>query len=368
MRVAALVNPVAGLGGTVALKGTDGMVARSLRQGAVPQAGARFRDAMQGLAEMVPGARLTMAAGVMGADWLAGLGLDLDVTAASPLSGTAADTHRATAAMRGADLLVFAGGDGTLRDVLTVWPPATPVLGIPCGVKMQSGVFARSPRTAGRLIADLVSGRVAFTTSEREVMDIDEEALRQGEIAARLFGYALAPDQAGMQAAKSRPRRNDAAEVAEAGRAAAVSLAPGTLAIIGPGRSAGAVSRFLGVQGTLLGVDVLFDGGLVARDVTAAELSRLVAAHVGPLRLIMGVTGGQGFLFGRGNQQIGPDVVLRVGREGLIVLATEDKLAALPEPVLWVDLPDPTASAMLEGYLRVMTGAGRVTMMRVRAA
>ena len=367
MRIGALVNPVAGLGGTVALKGTDGMVAEALARGAVPLAGVRFAEGMAVLAAACPGVLLRVAPGALGADHLAGLPLTLDSIAPFPLTGTAHDTRAAVRAMGTLDLLVVAGGDGTLRDVMREIAPGTGLLGIPCGVKMHSGAFARSPATAGRMLADLVSGRVPLTLSEAEVMDIDEAALRHGVIAPRLHGYALTPRSEGMQPAKGRPRHDDAADLRAAGAEVARGLAADMLAVVGPGRSAAMVLQAMGLEGTVLGVDAVCGGRLIGRDLTGPALEALVERHAGPVVLVMGVTGGQGFVFGRGNAQIGPGVIARAGRAGLIVLAGADKLALLVPPVLWMDLPDAALAVGLEGYLRVRTGAGQSTMMRLAA-
>ena len=367
MRIGALVNPVAGLGGTVALKGTDGMVAEALARGAVPQAGVRFAQVIAVLAGLCPGAGLRVAPGAMGMDHLAGLPLTPDPVAAFPLTGTARDTQIAVQAMGPLDLLVVAGGDGTLRDVMAELAPGTGILGIPCGVKMHSGAFARSPATAGRLLADLMSGRLPLVLTEAEVMDIDEDALRRGILAPRLHGHAMTPRSEGMQPAKGRPRHDDDADLRAAGAEVAQGLGPDTLAVIGPGRTAGMVMQAMRLEGTVLGVDAVRAGRLIGRDLTGPALEALVAAHRGPVVLVMGVTGGQGFVFGRGNQQIGPGVIARAGREGLIVLARQDKLALLVPPVLWLDLPDAGLARRVAGHVRVRTGAGRSTVMRLAA-
>jgi predicted polyphosphate/ATP-dependent NAD kinase len=369
MRLGVLVNPVAGLGGTVALKGTDGpgTVAEALARGAVPLAGARFAQAMAGLAAAAPGTRLRVAPGPLGADHLAGLDLMPEVVGDVPMTGTARDTRAAVRAIGPVDLLAVGGGDGTLVDVLAELAPGTALLGIPCGVKMQSGVYARSPAAAGRLLGDLVSGRVPLVLHEAEIADLDETALRAGLIAPRLAGLAATPRAAAMQPAKGRPRpgAGDEADLRAAGAEVARGLGPGTLAVIGPGRSAKTILQALGLQGTLLGVDAVLDGRTVGRDLTGPALSALVAAHPGPVVLVLGVTGAQGFLLGRGNQQITPDVLARAQ---IVILAGEAKLLALAPPVLWLDLPDPGLAATLAGYHRVRTGAGRSMLMRVAAA
>lgn len=365
MRIGLVVNPVAGMGGAAGLKGTDGpdTVARARRLGAVPQAGGRAALALAVLARAHPGAEIVAGPGALGADWAAGL--TVTVTDIGPLSGTARDTRAAVAAMGPVDLIVFAGGDGTARDVVGCLPPGAGVLGIPCGVKMHSGVFAVTPEAAGRLLADLVGApeRIRWI-EDAEVMDIDEAALRAGRIAPRLYGHARVPVTRGLvQAAKGGPRRDSAAALAAAASEVASSMEPGVVHVIGPGTSAGAVTRALGLEPSLLGVDAVLDGRRVARDASAAALRERVGDR--PVRLILGVTGQQGFLLGRGNQQIAPDLIRRAGRDGLTVLATEEKLAALAAPRLLVDTGDPALDAELAGFLRVQTGSARFTLMRV---
>lgn len=369
MRIGLIVNPIAGLGGRVGLKGTDGpgTVAQALEMGADPQAGPRTRRALTRLAERVPGARLVAATGELGAVWAQGL--DLDVTRIDPIAGsqTARDTRLAVEAMADCDLLLFAGGDGTARDVSAALKAGQAILGIPCGVKMHSGVFAISPEAAGALIADLLTAPERITwTDEAEVMDIDEAALRQGHIAPELYGHACVPMVRNrMQASKGGPRIDWGAALAGAAAELVGQMDPDTLYIIGPGTSAGAVMRAAGHTPTVLGIDAMRGGKVVARDVGSAALEDV--AGDGPVRIVLGVTGQQGFLIGRGNQQISPALLRRVGREGLIALAGEDKLMGLAQPRLWVDSGDPELDAELEGFLRVRTARGRETMMRLSA-
>ncbi len=363
MKIGLVVNPVAGLGGSVGLKGTDGpdTVAEALRRGAVARSGERARRAMARLADRVPGTQVVTVPGALGADWVEGLPLEVEVRDIGCASGTARDTREAVMSLADCDLVVFAGGDGTARDVAGRLAEGAALLGIPCGVKMHSGVFAVSPDAAGALLADIAGApdRVAWDP-EAEVMDIDEAALRAGQLAPRLYGHARTPLARGrIQASKGGPRKDWGADLRGAADQIARGMVPGTLYVIGPGTSAGAVARALGLAPTV----AIRDGKLVARDASAAELCRL--AGDGPVRLVLGVTGQQGFLLGRGNQQIAPDLIRRAGREGLIVLATEDKLAALAQPRLWVDTGDPDLDRDLGGFLRVRTGRNREMVMRV---
>ncbi len=364
-----VVNPIAGLGGTVGLKGTDGpgTVAEALDRGAVPRAGERVRRAFARLAERAPGTRVRAAPGALAVDWLEGLDLDVRPLPPFEVSGTARDTHTAARALAGCDLVVFGGGDGTARDVTGSLDPGHAVLGIPCGVKMHSGVFAVSPEAAGAILSDLVTApdRVGWD-DEAEVMDIDEVALRSGRLAPRLFGHARIPvSRTGMQASKGGPSLPAAGALAGAARELVDGMTRGTLYLIGPGTSAGSVLAALGATPSLLGIDAVRDRRVVARDASAEELEAL--AGEAPVRIVLGVTGRQGFLLGRGNQQITPSLIARAGPEGLIVLASNEKLATLAQPHLWVDTGDPALDQALSGYLRVKTGQRRETMMRVGA-
>lgn len=370
MKLGLVVNPIAGMGGAVGLKGTDGpdTVAEARRRGAVPHAGERARRALARLAERHPGAALRTVEGPLGADWGEGLDLAVDTLPAPAATGTARDTRAAVEALSDCDLIAFAGGDGTARDVAAALAPGQGLLGIPCGVKMHSGVFAISPEAAGALLADALDGpdRIGWDDAA-EIMDIDEEALRAGRLAPRLFGHARAlAAKSRVQAAKGGPRIDASVALAGAAREVAEKMDPGTLYVIGPGTSAGAVAQAAGHAPTTLGINALLGGKVVARDAAAADLERLAEGR--PVRIVLGVTGQQGFLIGRGNQQIGPALLSRAGRDGLIVLATEDKLARLAEPRLWIDTGDPDLDRALSGFIRVKTGRGRETVMRVGAS
>ncbi|MBW4708415.1 NAD(+)/NADH kinase [Roseobacter sp. YSTF-M11] len=366
MRIGLVVNPFAGLGGAVGLKGTDGpgTVTEALRRGAQAKAGARARLALSRLADRVPGAEIILAAGSLGEDWARGLDLDTVITPGSNLTGTARDTKAAVRAMGALDVIVFAGGDGTARDVASVAEGAA-LLGIPCGVKMHSGVFAVSPQSAGAMMADLTASPDRITwADDAEVMDIDEEALRRGILAPRLYGYARVPVSCTlMQAAKGGPRQDAASALSSAARGIVDGMEDRTLYIIGPGTSAGSVMRAAGHTATPLGVDALLNRKRVAQDADDAALCALAEGR--DVRVVLGVTGQQGFLLGRGNQQIGPALIAKAGRDGLIILATEDKLTSLAHPRLLIDTGDPDLDAELTGFVRVATGANREMMMRI---
>ena len=199
-----------------------------------------------------------------------------------------------------------------------------------------------------------------------EVMDVDEAALRAGRISARLFGYASVPHERRLlQNAKAGlPGGDDGALAAACSRIAA-ELEPGVLHLFGPGTTTRMILAALGLEGTLLGVDAVRDGRLVGTDLSEQAILALLD---GPARIVVGVTGGQGFLFGRGNQQLGPKLLRRVGRENVLAVASAAKLLALAPRRLLVETGDAAVDAMLAGWLRVRTGPDQTVLMRVEAA
>jgi predicted polyphosphate/ATP-dependent NAD kinase len=377
--VGLVVNPIAGIGGRVGLKGSDGAatVERALALGAVPEANRRTVEALARLREAWPPGRplpeVVAAPAEMGEEAAREAGLVPEVVGEIQADRTTAgDTRRLAAAIaeRGVDLLFVAGGDGTVRDVHDALGGRAVVLGIPAGVKIQSAVFATSPRAAGELAAAFLAAARA-RTAEREVLDLDEDAYRAGRIAPRLYGTLRVPAGRLVQGRKSPSPPEDS--IAAAGIAAdlAERLVPGRRYVLGPGTTVRAVADRLGVPKTLVGVDiVLAEGGgrarVLAADVGERELLAEVTA--GPASIVVTPIGGQGFVLGRGNQPISPAVVRAVGRENIIVVATASKLAALGGRPLVVDSGDPALDAALAGHVTVLTGYRDAAVTRLEPA
>jgi predicted polyphosphate/ATP-dependent NAD kinase len=370
-RVGFVVNPIAGMGGPVALKGTDGPDAVRLarERGAVPIAGGRARRALEALVdrEMV---HVLAARGQMGAEPAAGSGVACEVTAAAPSGADtrAEDTRHAVREMcdRGIDLLLFAGGDGTARDILDAVDGAVPVVGVPTGVKMHSGVFATSPATAGAAAAAFLADPRPERLREAEVADVDEAAAREDRVATRLYGALRVPrEPALMLGAKSGSGTADAGLEALAEELAS-TLPPDRLTLFGPGTSTAAVLARSGLHGTLLGVDAVHGGNLVGRDLDERALLELLD-HYGArdAMLVCGVVGGQGALFGRGNQQLSPAVLRRLDRDRIYIIAAADKLLRLDPPRLRVDTGDDALDRELAGYVRVHVAPGQSHVMKV---
>jgi predicted polyphosphate/ATP-dependent NAD kinase len=350
--IAFLVNPVAGMGGTVGLKGTDGLAEEARRQGAVPQAEERAVAALS----TVDTDEVTFltCAGSMGEDALRRADpASYRVVYRPAVATSAADTRAAvrTFLAEGVDLILFCGGDGTARDIFDVADGQVPILGIPAGVKMYSGVFATSPSCVGEIIARLDD----LSLRDGEVMDVDEEAYRNGTLATRLYGYARVPSlpsrvqgckEVGEAADEERAKEEIARFIVDV-------MADDVLYILGAGTTTAAIARTLGIEGTLLGVDVVKNRRLLARDACEVDLLRLVAGEE-RCRIIVSPIGAQGFVLGRGTQQISPAVVRKVGADRVTVVATPQKLASTP--ALYLDLGDPGLEALFGDAIDVVSG------------
>lgn len=368
-----VVNPVAGVGGPAGLAGSDGAAvqARAAEHGSVPRAGGRAVQALAIIARAHPGVRILTAAGAMGAAAVAEAGLE-PVVVFTPVGDPTSpeDTAAAVAAVAaaGATLVLVAGGDGTLRDAVRglTPPPGRPaVLGIPAGVKMYSPVFAVSPVAAGSLAADWI-GPDPVPTAEREVLDVDEAALRRARVEPVLYGTLRVPQRLGRTQARKAPTpATEEAAVASAARAAVAAMRPGVRYLLGPGGTTARIAAELGVAKTPLGVDVVLDGAVIAAAADERRLLDEVAA--GPAQAVVTVIGGQGFLLGRGNQQLSARVIRAMGSDPLLVVAPEQKLVDLAGRPLLVDTGDAELDAALAGHVRVITGAAATAFYAVSA-
>lgn len=360
-KIGLIVNPIAGMGGRVGLKGSDGedTLRRARQLGATPSAPARALETLMSLASLIDQVEVITYPAEMGEMEARQAGFEPRVIGQiQPDSTTADDTRRAAEeiAAIGADLLLFAGGDGTARDVYQAVGLRVPALGIPAGVKIHSGVYATTPSRAAQLAAMYISGRVKGF-GELEVMDIDEEAFRRGRVSARLYGYLKVPLEPrftqGAKAASSSSVHEAAARQSIAEQIVE-TMKTGCLYIIGSGTTPRAIMERLGLPNTLLGIDAVKDGKLAAADLNEAQLLKIMDGH--NTRIIVTPIGGQGYIFGRGNQQLSPEVIKKTGVDNIIVAATPAKLASLQRRPLLVDTGDNQVDEMLRGYKRVVTG------------
>ena len=364
-----LVNPVAGMGGSVGLKGTDGgLYLEALRKGAKPVAPSRALRFLNHLRRLRFSHNLLVAGGVMGCTYLKqsqSLRYKcLNYPPESQEKTSNEDTKTVTKMMlnHGIDLLVFVGGDGTARDIVEVLDCEVPVLGIPSGVKMYSGIFAASPEAAAELVVLFCDGDVVLDYAD--IADIDESSLQAGELKVRKYFKAitLRADGLSVQSKDFGASGSPEEKYALAEYFVEEYLLENILYLLGPGSTVKAITDLLGLPKTALGVDALLNKSIIAKDLGYREIIDLLNSF-GEARIVVTIIGGQGYLFGRGNQQFTPEVIRNVGKENILVLATRTKIRGLK--YLLVDTGDPELDAELSGYIRVITGYREETIMRV---
>lgn len=324
LRIGFVVNPVAGMGGAVGLKGTDGeeTLREAVRRGARPLARERAETALRSVSGAGIDVMFLTCKGGMGEDSLTVLGVPCDVVSGHGDTTSAEDTRAAVRdfVSRGVDLVVFVGGDGTARDVLQEAGTSVPIVGVPSGVKMHSAVFVNTPEELGELLSAFERSRAV---KEAEALDVDEDSFRGGTVMSRLYGVALTPDcsehvQAGKQSYSSGSASDEAGEI---GQYISDSMEPGVTYVIGPGGTTAKVAESMGQPKTLLGVDIYRDRVVVREDASEAQILEDLTAH-GDARIVVSPIGAQGFFFGRGNQQISPEVIRAAGVRNVVVVAT----------------------------------------------
>jgi predicted polyphosphate/ATP-dependent NAD kinase len=380
-----IVNPVAGVGGRVGLKGSDGrdILLRALELGAARESPHRTEVALYRLQRLRDRLTVVTFPGEMGEDEARAAGFAVDVLVPSIAHGvieaggarfaetTAADTEEAARRMAdaGVDLILFAGGDGTARNIFNALGDRVPVVGIPAGVKIHSAVYANTPANAGDLAALFLADEGGFRLREAEVMDIDEDAFRHDRLSASLYGFLSVPyERQLIQSPKSGSQPSDEGLAIGIGNDVIHSMKPRVLYLVGAGTTTRAIMRLLELPCTLLGVDAVRDRQLIAGDLAEADVMRLVdeaEAEGSGAAIVVAVIGGQGHIFGRGNQQFSPRVIRAVGRDNIIVVATQSKLLSLDGAPLRLDTGDEELDADLAGWIKVVSGHSRRTMYRV---
>lgn len=361
-----VVNPIAGMGGRVGLKGTDGVLDEAIELGAEPVAPHRVHLFLEKLGSLIESRGIgekikwLTCAGIMGEDDLeaSGIGSMTYEVVHTPAEPSAAeDTKKACKRFLkgGATLIVFCGGDGTARDIWQTVGEDVPIIGIPSGVKMHSGVFGMNPEATAEIVAAFLSGELDI--AEGEILDLDEEKYRKGEWHIRLFGTARTPHEPTyVQVSKIQVEAvgEDAIkeEIAES-IVEDMEDDPDMLFILGSGSTVGAVSKELGIDSSLLGVDAVVNKKLVAKDVNESKLLELLDEHK-KVKLVISPIGAQGFILGRGNLQLSPEVIRRIGIDNITIISPPAKLAETP--MLRVDTGDKELDEMFheKQYLRVV--------------
>ena len=371
MKIGFLINPIAGMGGAVGLKGTDGEAFyEAIKRGAErvsPKRAVRFLSRLQSRMdnEMLGKILFITPPNEMGYDVISSFKFNIEVIPIVLHKPTnAVDTKKACQYMisKDVDLIIFVGGDGTARDVMDVIDLKKPVIGVPSGVKMYSAIFAYSPEAAADTLISYLNGEASIV--EREVMDIDEDAYRRDILKVRLYGYLkVVYHEEYVQSGKDFGRGMDYYENRNAiAKSIVESMKPDTLYLLGPGETVKAIADLLGLEKTLLGIDAVYNNKIIARDLAEKDILKLIEKYKN-VKLILSPLGGEGFLLGRGNQQLTPKVIKLIGKENIIIIATRDKISKLKK--LYVDTGDPELDKELEGYYKVLVDYNEYKVMKV---
>ncbi|QEK11839.1 ATP-NAD kinase [Crassaminicella thermophila] len=363
-----IVNPIAGMGGRVGLKGTDYVLEKARALGALPQAPNRTVMTLKELNKIKDQIEIVTCSGDMGENEAKKCGFKTRVVFASPNRDTTKqDTFDAAKKMleENVELLLFAGGDGTAIDIYNAIGEHLTVVGIPAGVKIHSAVYASSPKKAGELTLLYLQDSVP-KIKEVEVMDIDEEAFRRGSVKTRLYGYLKIPyEKRFLQGKKSGSVMSDQASQELIAFDIVDNMKEDIYYIIGPGSTTRPIMKLLDLPYTLLGVDLIHNKKLIKNDLSEKELLEEIGRK--SCKMIITPIGGQGYLFGRGNQQISPDVIRKVGKENIIVVATKQKIQSLYGRPFLVDTGDVELDKQLNGYIRVTIGYKEQMMYKIES-
>jgi len=374
MKLGFLINPYAGIGGAVALKGSDGaaIVEQALSRGASPQAQQRATTAMQKLSDedgFLHQLTIYTAANDMGENVLRALNLPCDVLYQSDEQSSATDTKNLIRLFvkQQVDLIAFAGGDGTARDVLDVLSGELeadiPVVGIPAGVKIHSAVYAVTPSHAGELIQLLLSGE-PMSLHETQVMDLDEAAFREGHVDAKCYGYLSVPvDDTRMQLIKQGGLNYHDITVQDIASDIIETMETDVFYLIGSGSTTAGIMEQLSLPNTLLGIDIVLNQALLVSDADEQTILKTIGNQ--PAKIVLTTIGGQGHVFGRGNQQLSARVIRQVGRENIIIIATNEKLRSLEKRPMISDTGDVDLDAQLAGLYQVITGYQQKTLYKL---
>ncbi|MCW8854828.1 MAG: ATP-NAD kinase family protein [Gammaproteobacteria bacterium] len=373
-RLGLVINPLAGIGGSVALKGSDGTetVKAAYQLGARPRAQDRTASALEQIQPYRDQIKIYTAANAMGEDLCRQMGFDVELVSHHIPDETSADDTEACVGQllaQGIDLLLFAGGDGTARNVFHVMQENNqdqmlPVIGVPAGCKIHSAVYAVTPKHAGELLALIIKGR-PLAVQEAAVMDIDEAAFRDDRVRAKLYGQLHVPAESQyMQNMKDGGVEHEALVLQDIAAYINETMDDDVLYFMGSGSTPKAIMDELGLESTLLGVDLVENQQLVASDVNEKQILSFLK-NGKPAKIILTIIGGQGHLFGRGNQQFSSEVIRKIGKENIIIIATPEKLHALNGQPVRVDTGDEKLNDELCGMIQIITGYDQHTLYKI---
>jgi len=359
LRIGLIINPIAGMGGSVGLKGTDGtdILQQAINKGALPKSQDRVLDALDGLVNRQAQFTIYTVSGDMGENVCRTLSLNHEVVYQCQNPTTAEDSMLAAAELmnQNIDLLLFAGGDGTARNILDVVDSRIPVLGIPAGCKIHSAVYTVTPKATTEVLKSLLDGDFVDIL-DSDVMDIDEGLFRQGKVKAKRYGEMRVPRVGQfVQATKVGGIEDESMVLDDIADFVLSELDGDELVIMGSGSTCAVLMEHLNLPNTLLGVDLIHDGGIIKNDVTASDIMDELKRFEN-VKLFITVIGGQGHIFGRGNQQLTPQVLRKIGKDNIQIVATKSKLKSLEGHPLILDTGDSSLDQEWKGLWNICTG------------
>lgn len=369
-----IINPISGMGGSVGLKGTDGreILKKAIRLGAKPNAINRTKELLTELESIKAKLKFITCPGIMGQNVLKNLNFDYEIIDHSifnkikDILKTNADHTKIAAKMmkniEDLKLLLFVGGDGTARDIFSVVNTNIPCLGIPAGVKIYSSVFSLTPRIASYLIIQFLWDELPL--KESEVLDIDETEYRKGKLISRLYGYLLTPFNPDYsQLSKMGSIDSDLIHQERIAKRVVENLEKDIYYLIGPGSTTKAITDRLNEKKSILGVDLLRNGKIIAMDLNEQQILEYIEDK--KVKIIVSPIGRQGFLFGRGNLQISPRIIRKISSKNIIILCAKYKLQTIPNQILRLDTRDSELDEEMKGLYKVFVDYDEIKICKV---
>jgi len=345
-RVGFIINPIAGMGGKVGLKGTDGVFDKAIELGAKPiasqKAESMIKDFISNYSNL-DSIKWYTCKGEMGQNALNNSGISKIeiIYEQQDENTTSEDTKRVCKKFLElkVDLILFCGGDGTARDIFKIVGKKIPILGIPSGVKMHSGIFGINTSATAKMFFEFINNNL--TIGDAEIMDLDEDRYRRGEWNIRLFGVAqgiVEPtyiqvgkscfESVSDDAVKDELTEHIVDEIEENNN---------FLYLFGSGGTIDYIAKKMDIDNTLLGIDAVYKKKLVGKDLNEEKILKLLKKYA-KVKVILSPIGAQGFILGRGNLQLSPVVIKKIGLDNMIVISTPSKL--VHTPVIRVDTGD----------------------------
>lgn len=364
-KIGLIVNPIAGMGGSVGLKGTDGGIYKeAIELGAEPITPSRIKTFLSSINKKED-LMFLVAPEQMGENYIKEFDFQFEVVGKIGEKTTANDTKKLAQKMleEQIEILIFCGGDGTARDIYDVVDLKIPVIGIPSGVKMFSSIFAINPRAASTILQKFLEGT---ELQENEVLDIDEEAFRHNKLESKLYGYLKIPKvtqfvQGGKKS--SGKKKTEAQNKVQIAKYIIDNMQENMVYFLGPGTTAKSISDQLNIEKSLLGIDALYNKKVLDSDINEARILEILKQY-NKAKIIVSPIGGQGFIFGRGNKQFTPEVIKKIGKDNIIVISTEEKLKELS--CLRVDTGNSEVDEIIKGFRKVIIGFEEKELIEVK--